>query len=44
MAAPENCTDVAKLTAFSKEKEENQILLESLYTSWEQLSEALDTL
>lgn len=39
MAAPENCTDVAKLTAFSKEKEEISQKLEDLYLCWEKLSE-----
>lgn len=41
MAAPENCTDVAKLTASSKEKEENTQKLEELYLCWEKLSELL---
>lgn len=41
MAEPENCTDVSKLTVFSKEKEENTKKLELFYTQWETLSEAL---
>ena len=41
MAAPKNCTDVAKLTALSREKEENAARLEVLYAQWEQLSEEM---
>lgn len=41
MAAPENCTDVAKLTSFSREKEENEARLEVLYAQWETLSEEM---
>lgn len=44
MALPENCTDVAKLTALSKEKEDAAKELERLYEQWETLSEELETL
>ncbi|MBO5094403.1 MAG: ABC-F family ATP-binding cassette domain-containing protein [Lachnospiraceae bacterium] len=42
MALPENCTDAAKLTALSKEKEEAAKELERLYEQWETLSEELE--
>lgn len=44
MALPENCTDVAKLTALSGEKEDAAKELERLYEQWEALSEQLETL
>lgn len=42
MAQPENCTDVAKLTILSGEKEENQKKLEALYEQWERLSAEIE--
>jgi len=39
MASPEVCTDVAKLTALSKEQGELQDELGKLYETWESLSE-----
>lgn len=39
MAAPDVCTDVAKLQELSKEKEENEEELAGLYEKWEELSE-----
>ena len=42
MALPENCTDVAKLTELSKEKDNNQKELEALYEQWETLSEEME--
>lgn len=42
MALPENCTDVAKLTELSKEKDNNQKELETLYEQWEMLSEEME--
>ena len=40
MALPEVCRDVARLTALSKEKDENNEKLETLYEQWETLSES----
>ena len=39
MAAPDVCTDVAKLQELSKEKEGNEAELAGLYEKWEGLSE-----
>lgn len=39
MAAPDICTNVAKLQELSKEKESNETELASLYEKWEELSE-----
>ncbi|MCM1038536.1 MAG: ABC-F family ATP-binding cassette domain-containing protein [Ruminococcus sp.] len=39
MAAPEVCTDVARLQELVKEKEANEAELEALYERWEELSE-----
>ena len=39
MAAPEICTDVAKLQELSKEKEQITEKLTALYEKWEELSE-----
>ena len=39
MAAPEICTDVAKLQELSKEKEQITEKLTILYEKWEELSE-----
>ena len=40
MASPEICTNVAKLQELNKEKEENDMILASLYEQWENLSES----
>lgn len=40
MAAPDVCTNVAKLQELSKEKEENDNALSDLYEQWELLSES----
>jgi len=42
MALPEVCTDVAKLSALQKEKEELQEKLERAYAEWESLSESIE--
>lgn len=39
MAAPDVCTNVAKLQELSKEKESNEAALVKLYEKWEELSE-----
>lgn len=42
MASPEVCTDVPKLTELSRKKEANEKKLESLYETWEEISQQLD--
>ena len=39
MALPENCTNIGKLNDLTREKEEINTELESLYERWEELSE-----